>query len=115
MQRWKPMQRYLFIEPATWLLRCFFQPAGFMQDIETRSLPERMLKIVQLLVPLFVFSFPLALTIRVLCFAFDPALFDRYGISGQALLNQGMVEFVWDCIWGVAVSCIGGGFFGGLF
>ena len=109
------MQRYFFSEPATWLLRSFFQPAGFMKDIETRSLPERMLKMARLLVPLFIFSFPLALTVRVLCFVFVPALFDRYGMSGQALLSQGTVEFVWDCIWGVAVSCIGGGFFGGLF
>jgi AAA ATPase domain len=115
MGRWKQMQRYFFIEPAIWLLRSFFQPAGFMQDIETRSLPERMLKIVRLLVPLFVFSFPLALTVRVLCFAFVPALFDRYGIVGPAFLSQGTVDFVWDCIWGVAVSCVGGGFFGGLF
>ncbi len=115
MKRWKQIQRYWFNEPAIWLLRSFFQPAGFIKDIETRSLPERMLKIVRLLVPIFVFSFPLAITLRILLFALDPALFDRYGITGTAFLDPAMIDFVWDCIWGVAVSCIGGGFFGGLF
>ena len=61
MKRWKQIQRYWFIEPAIWLLRSFFHPAGFMVDIETRSFPERMQKIARLLVPIFVFSFPLAL------------------------------------------------------
>jgi len=115
MKRWKQIQRYWFIEPAIWLLRSFFQPAGFMVDVETRSLPERMQKIVRLLVPIFVFSFPLAIVLRVLLFALDPALYDRYGIVGPALLNPATIDFVWDCIWGVAVSCIGGSFFGGLF
>ncbi len=115
MKRWKHMRQYWFNEPAIWLLRSFFQPAGFMKDIETRSFPERMQKIARLLLPIFVFSFPLAITIRVILFALDPALYDRYGITGQAFLNPATIDFVWDCIWGVAVSCIGGGFFGGLF
>ncbi len=115
MRRWKQVQMYWFNEPAIWLLRSFFQPAGFMKDIETRNLPERMLRMVRLLLPLFVFSFPLAISMRILLFIIDPSLYDRYGIHGHMLLNPAVIAFVWDGLWGTIVSCIVGGLFGGLF
>src|SRR6266516_4279941 len=115
MRRWKQVQMYWFNEPAIWLLRSFFQPAGFMKDIETRNLPERMLRMVRLLLPFFVFSFPLAISMRILLLIIDPSLYDRYGIHGHMLLNPAVIAFVWDGLWGTIVSCIVGGLFGGLF
>jgi uncharacterized protein len=115
MGRWQHIRHIWFDEPTIWLLRSFFQPTGFKQDFETKDLPRRLWVMVRLLFPMLVFSFPLALLIRVSLLVLNPGLYTRYNIHSNVNILPVLPLFVWDALWVAVASCIVVGLLGGLF
>lgn len=113
MGRWR--RSFWFDEPTIWLLRSFFQPDGFKNDFEVRKLPERFFLMLRLLLPMFVFAFPLALLIRVGLLVLNSDLYARYGIYGNIMQTAATRLFVWDAIWAALASCVIVGLIAGLF
>ena len=113
MGRWR--RSFWFDEPTIWLLRSFFQPDGFKNDFEARKLPERFFLMVRLLLPMFVFAFPLALLIRVGLLVLNSGLYARYGIHGNIIQEAATRLFIWDAIWAAVASCVIVGLIAGLF
>ena len=107
--------RYWIQEPLIWLLYCYFQPARFNRDFETRDLSGRLLAMLRLSLPMFLCAYPLALVVRILIYILVPSLFQDYTTAGHVMLEQGAIFFVFDATWAVAASCFFGGLFGGLF
>src|SRR5450432_68098 len=106
MERWQHIRHTWFDEPTIWLLRSFFQPTGFKHDFETRGLSRRLWAMLHLLFPMLVFSFPLALLIRVSLLVLKPELYARYNIHSNAHLLSVLPLFVWDALWVSVASCI---------
>jgi uncharacterized protein len=115
MTRWRQIRSFWFDEPTIWLLRSFFQPTGFKNDFDTRKLSRRFLLMTRLLLPMLVFSFPLALFIRVSLLVLNSGLYANYGIHGNIVQEAATRLFVWDAIWGAVASCVIVGLIGGLF
>ncbi|MBA2679059.1 MAG: hypothetical protein H0U76_11770, partial [Ktedonobacteraceae bacterium] len=86
MQYVKRVWRFLGTEPALWLFCCFFQPATFRKDIETKSLRERMAMVLRLLALLFLCSYPPVLLVRSILLLAAPGpggLYPLYTFSGS--------------------------------
>ncbi len=115
MKRWRQIRYAWFDEPTIWLLRSFFQPAGFKNDFETRKLSRRVSLMARLLLPMFVFSFPLALFIRVSLLVLNSNIYASYHFHGNIMLEPVAILFVWDALWGAVASCVIVGLLGGLF
>src|SRR5436309_4532151 len=58
--------QYLLVEPSHWLFVCFFQPARFRREFEHQAFLKRILFMFRLALPLFLLSYPFALTVQVL-------------------------------------------------
>ncbi len=115
MKRWREIRYAWFDEPTTWLLRSFFQPAGFKNDFGTRKLSRRLSLMARLLLPMFVFSFPLSLLIRMSLLVLNSGLYANYHIHGNVMLEPMTLRFVWDALWGAVASCVFVGMMGGFF
>ncbi len=115
MKRWRQIRYAWFDEPTTWLLRSFFQPASFKNDFEARGLLKRLSLMKRLLLPMFIFSFPLALFIRISLLLLNSDIYARYHIHGSITLGPTTGLFLWDGLWGAVASCVIVGMIGGLF
>ncbi len=65
----KPLKRtwqYVLVEPCTWLFYCFFQPARFRRECESRGFLSRMVSMFRLALPMFLSSYPLALVVQII-------------------------------------------------
>lgn len=115
MRRWQEIRSFWFDEPTIWLLRSFFQPDGFKNEFEARVLPERLVLMSRLLLPMLVFSFPLAFLIRVGLLVLNSGLYARYGLHSIIVPEAATRLFVWDAIWVAVASCVIVGLIGGFF
>jgi hypothetical protein len=115
MTQWQQRRSFWFDEPTIWLLRSFFQPDGFKNDFEARKLPERFFLMLRLLLPMLVFSFPLALLVRVSLLVLNSGLYARYGFHGNIMQEAAIRLFLWDAIWAAVASCVIVGLLAGLF
>jgi hypothetical protein len=115
MTHWRQILYTWFDEPTIWLLRSFFQPAGFKNDFETRKLSRRVSLMKRLLLPMFVFSFPFALFIRISLLVLNSSIYARYNIHGNVMLEPAIWLFLWDALWGAVASCTIVGLVAGLF
>ncbi|GHO92730.1 hypothetical protein KSF_027780 [Reticulibacter mediterranei] len=115
MQRWKQFWRYWYYEPLIWLLRCFFQPAGFRQDIEVEQFSQRMFLMLRLVLPMLSWTYPLALLIRVILYATVPAWYPDFHIQWSMFWQSDVFPFVFETTWQAVLGCLAGGFLGGMF
>ncbi len=115
MQRWRKLWIYWCYEPGIWILRCFFQPAGFQRDIEVDQLSRRMLLMLRLIPAIFGFTYPLALVIRVVLYTLDPALYSGYIIHWNTFWQSDGLLFVLEATFQALVGCLAGGLLGGMF
>src|SRR6266849_1719838 len=65
---------YLIVEPFTWVFYCFFQPGRFKRDFEVEGFFKRVIPMVRLLLPMFLISYPLAFTVKIILYHFFPEL-----------------------------------------
>ncbi|MBV9713500.1 MAG: AAA family ATPase [Ktedonobacteraceae bacterium] len=115
MERWKRIRSTWFDQPTIWLLRSFFQPAGFKIDFDTHKLSTRLSVMIRLLLPMFVFAFPLALFIRTSLLVLNSDLYSHYSIHGNIMLDPMTRLFIWDALWSALASCVVVGLMGGFF
>jgi hypothetical protein len=115
MQRWKQFWLYWYYEPLIWLLRCFFQPAGFRQDIEVEQFSQRMFLMLRLMLPMLSWTYPLALLIRVILYATVPSWYGDFHIHLLMLWQSDALPFVFEATWQAVLGCVVGGFLGGMF
>src|SRR5579864_3051560 len=90
------IQRLFVLEPYFWLQCCFFQPARFKHDFETRSLPQRLVMMLRLTPLLFLCSYTPALIIRILLYIFQPDLYPIYAIHTFAPFSPAIGWFLLD-------------------
>ncbi len=104
-----------FVEPTIWLLRCFFQPASFQRDVERETIAGRLRLTLRLMIPLFLFIYPLALFLRIVVYLYLPATFrPYYPIHTLLSFEPAVLLFAFDCLWATFLSCLLGGVFGSL-
>jgi hypothetical protein len=115
MQRWRKFWTYWYREPGTWILRCFFQPAGFQQDLEAEQLSQRLLLMLRLLPVIFSCMYPLSLLIRVLLYIINPALYEGYHIHWDTFWQSDGLTFVLEDTIQALLGCVAGGLLGGIF
>jgi uncharacterized protein len=114
-QRWRKLWAYCYYEPGIWILRCFFQPAGFQQDLELDQFSQRMLLMLRLLPAIFSFIYPLALMIRIALYIINPALYPDYIIHWNTFWQADGLWFVLEATFQALIGCLAGGLLGGLF
>jgi hypothetical protein len=115
MQRWKQIWLYWYYEPLIWLLRCFFQPAGFRQDIEVERFSQRMFLMLRLMLPMLSWTYPLALLVRVILYTIAPAWYPDFHVQWAMFWQSDAFPFVFETTWQAVLGCLAGGFLGGMF
>src|SRR5437763_3019963 len=66
MNYMKRAWRYILMEPCSWLFYCFFQPARFKRECESKEFLKRMISMLRLALPMFLCSYPLAIILQIL-------------------------------------------------
>src|SRR3982074_2296798 len=115
MHRWKQLWTYWYYEPLIWLLRCFFQPAGFRQDIEVESVWQRFFLTLRLVPAMWSCTYPLVLLIRIVLYACSPTFYPSYPIHWSMLWQPVAFWFVFEATWQSLLGCLVGGLIAGMF
>ncbi|MGZ3628266.1 MAG: hypothetical protein ACXWPS_17340 [Ktedonobacteraceae bacterium] len=108
----KPIWFYLVVEPFTWLFYCFFQPNRFKNEIEIQNFWKRIVPMLQLALPLFLISYPLALLVQVLILSSAPSFWTNL----QSLDLSSLLSFLaslllataWATVIGIGLGIVGG-------
>src|SRR5947209_3222717 len=108
MQRWRNFWTYWYSEPGVWILRCFFQLAGFQQDLESEQLLQRLVLMLRLIPAIFTVTYPLALAIRILLYIINPALYQGYVIHWSTFWQSDGFFFVLEASFQAVVGCLAG-------
>lgn len=66
------------LEPLHWIFSCFFQPLRFRREVEVADRRLRLRRMCQLILPLFLSIFPLALLTHLIVTLLVPAIYGRH-------------------------------------
>src|SRR5438874_894128 len=105
----KSVVHFWLIEPFCWLFYCFFQPTRFVREYEQQSISQRVIPMLRLIFPLFLFSYLLALILQLIFFlvTHGPTL-----LQNSVALNLDFVVFLEVsaafALLGVVIGCIVG-------
>src|SRR6266566_9520351 len=101
MQQVKRLWQFLLKEPFIWLFYYLFQPTKFKGDFEAEDLFNRFVTLLRLALPMFLCSFLIALTMRVILDLLSPGFY-------VSPLSTGIPRFVYATVWSTALAIVGG-------
>src|SRR5207248_8298851 len=123
MKHMRRVWRYVLAEPFMWLFYCFFQPGRFKRECESKDFLKRMISMLRLALPMFLYTYPLALGVQLLgglernlpVPIVENPMFRPDSVTGPGLMHillaialASVVSIAFGVLWGIAGGLAGG-------